>query len=265
MKLIFQPAEEGARGARAVTAAGHLDDVDYFLGSHVAPTDSLDDGDVTAGTWGSLATTKLDVTMSGLAAHAGGYPEKGKNALLAAASAVLSLHAIPRHSDGQSRVNVGILHAGTGRNVIPDQAVMQVEVRGETTEINCYMAEQARQICNGAAMMQGCECTIAVVGEAESQHSDEALIQRVVDTVRRDMPDLTLSSEQNARNWGSEDISVMMNRVQSHGGQATYMRFMTPMAGAQHTVGFDFDEKVLPMGVRVFSTMVAELLKGEAQ
>ena len=265
VKLIFQPAEEGARGARAVTAAGHLDDVDYFLGSHVAPTDSLDDGDVTAGTWGSLATTKLDVTMSGLAAHAGGYPEKGKNALLAAASAVLSLHAIPRHSDGQSRVNVGILHAGTGRNVIPDQAVMQVEVRGETTEINCYMAEQARQICNGAAMMQGCECTIAVVGEAESQHSDEALIQRVVDTVRRDMPDLTLSSEQNARNWGSEDISVMMNRVQSHGGQATYMRFMTPMAGAQHTVGFDFDEKVLPMGVRVFSTMVAELLKGEAQ
>ena len=51
LKLIFQPAEEGARGARAITAAGHLDGVDYFIGSHIAPTDSLDDGDVTCGTY----------------------------------------------------------------------------------------------------------------------------------------------------------------------------------------------------------------------
>ena len=263
LKLIFQPAEEGARGARAITAAGHLDDVDYFIGSHVAPTDSLDDGDVTCGTYGSLATAKFDVTFTGLAAHAGGYPEKGHNALLAAASAALALHAIPRHSAGQSRVNVGTLHAGTGRNVVPDRAEMQLEVRGETTEINQYMAEQARSICQGAAAMQQCQCEITVVGEAEGQHSDVSLIERISAAVARDLPELRLSSVQNAQNWGSEDISIMMNRVQAHGGQATYMRVMTPMAGAQHTVGFDFDEQVLGRSVKVFCAAVLDLMKGE--
>ena len=261
VKLIFQPAEEGARGARAVTAAGHLDDVYFFVGSHVAPTEALDDGDVTAGTWGSLATSKLDVAFSGKAAHAGGYPEQGRNALLAAASAALALHAIPRHSGGQSRVNVGVLRAGSGRNVVPDSALMQLEVRGETTEINRYMEQEARRICEGAAAMQGCGCAVTLAGQAESQRSDAALIRLIGGVVRRELPELRLSSEQNARNWGSEDISVMMNRVQSHGGLATYMRLMTPMPSAQHTVGFDFDEMVLARGVKVFCAVTAELMR----
>ena len=260
VKLLFQPGEEGARGAGALVAKGHLDDVDVFIGSHIAPTESLDDGDVTAGTWGSLATVKYDVTFLGEAAHAGGYPEKGHNALLAAASAVLALHAIPRHSGGQSRVNVGTLHAGTGRNVVPDRATMQLEVRGETTEINTFMEESALAACRGAAMMQGCALETTVMGRAEGQHSDLALIERIGDVVRRDLPHLRLSSEQNARNWGSEDISLMMNRVQAHGGLATYMRVMTPMAGAQHTVTFDFDEAVLGKSVAVFCAAALDIL-----
>lgn len=260
VKLLFQPGEEGARGAGAMVAKGHLDDVDVFIGSHIAPTESLDDGDVTAGTWGSLATVKYDVTFLGEAAHAGGYPEKGHNALLAAASAVLALHAIPRHSGGQSRVNVGTLHAGTGRNVVPDRATMQLEVRGETTEINTFMEESALAACRGAAMMQGCTLETTVMGRAEGQHSDLALIERIGDVVRRDLPHLRLSSEQNARNWGSEDISLMMNRVQAHGGLATYMRVMTPMAGAQHTVTFDFDEAVLGRSVAVFCAAALDIL-----
>ena len=261
VKIIFQPGEEGARGAKAIVAAGHLDDVDVFIGSHVAPTDSLDDGDVTPGTYGSLATTKYDVKFTGLAAHAGGYPEKGKNALLAAASAVVALHGIPRHSAGQSRVNVGTLHAGTGRNVIPDEAVMQIEVRGETTEINSFVARSAEDICRGAAMMHGCEVTMTKMGEAEGQMSDMALLQRIADIVRRDLPHLTVSSVENAQNWGSEDISVMMNRVQARGGLATYMRVMTPMAGAQHTVKFDFDERVLETSVQVFCAAAMDAMK----
>ena len=260
LKLIFQPAEEGARGARALTAAGHLDDVDYFIGNHIAPTHSLDDGDVTAGTWGSLATTKYDVIFHGLAAHAGGYPEKGSNALLAAAEAVLALHAIPRHSGGQSRVNVGVLHAGTGRNVVPDRASMQVEVRGETTEINAYMAERCEAICRGAAQMQGCTVDLVKVGEAEGQHSDLPLIERIDRVLAENLPELRLSSIQNAQNWGSEDISIMMNRVQAHGGQATYMRTMTDLASAQHTVGFDFEESVLQNACEVFCAIVLDLM-----
>ena len=260
VKLLFQPGEEGARGAAAMVANGLLDDVDFFVGSHIAPDDGPDDGDVTPGTYGSLATTKYDVTFKGKAAHAGGFPEQGKNALVAAAAAVMALQAIPRHSGGQSRVNVGTLHAGTGRNVIPDTACMQLEVRGETTEINAYMAEMAVNACNGAALMQGCTCEIVKMGEAQGQQSDPAFIARIAALVNNHLPDLKVSSCENAQNWGSEDISIMMNRVQAHGGLATYMRAMTPMASAQHTVRFDFDEAVLAKSVKVFCAIVFDLI-----
>ena len=264
VKLIFQPAEEGVRGAYAIVENGWLDDVDVLLASHVAPTGKSDDGDVTVGTWGSLATTKYDVAFTGRAAHAGGFPEQGKNALLAAASAALALHAIPRHGGGQSFINVGTLRAGSGRNVVPDHALMQLEVRGETTEINQFMMARTKEICQSAAAMQGCTCEMTVMGMAEGQHSDAQLIERVGRVIRRDLPNLTLSTEQDAKNWGSDDVSVMMNRVQAHGGQATYMRAMTDMAGAQHTVTFDFDEAVLGRSVAVFCAAAMDELRGEA-
>lgn len=260
VKLLFQPGEEGARGAAAMVANGLLDDVDFFAGSHIAPDNGPDDGDVTPGTYGSLATTKYDVIFKGKAAHAGGFPEQGKNALVAAASAVLALQAIPRHSGGQSRVNVGTLVAGTGRNVIADTAQMQLEVRGETTEINAYMAEMAENACKGAALMQGCTCELIKMGEAQGQQSDPAFIDRIAALVRAHLPNLRVSSCENTQNWGSEDISIMMNRVQAHGGFATYMRAMTPVASPQHTVRFDFDEGVLVKSVKLFCAIVCDLI-----
>ena len=46
---------------------------------------------------------------------------------------------------------MGTIHGGSGRNVIADEALMEIEVRGETTEINEYMSEYARNVLNGAA------------------------------------------------------------------------------------------------------------------
>mgnify|MGYP000500213018 CR=1 FL=1 len=47
----------------------------------------------------------------GYSAHAGGSPEKAQNAMLAGCTAVLNLQAIARHSQGASRMNVGVLKA----------------------------------------------------------------------------------------------------------------------------------------------------------
>lgn len=97
-----------------------------------------------------MATTKFDVQFSGVAAHAGGKPEDGRNALLAAAQAALALHAIAPHSAGASRVNVGVMQAGTGRNVVPSSALLKVETRGETDAINQYVFERAKQAISQA-------------------------------------------------------------------------------------------------------------------
>ena len=179
VKLIFQPAEEGVRGAKSIVDNGNLDGVDYLIGSHVSDKDPEDPAVVIPGSHGSLATTKYDVTFHGKAAHAGGSPEIGKNVMLAVGTAILNLYAIPRHSGGESRVNVGTVVAGSGRNVIADEAKMEIEVRGETTEINKFMEDYAVSIIENAAKMHGCTCEMKLMGAAYSLASDEALMERV--------------------------------------------------------------------------------------
>lgn len=261
VKFLFQPGEEGTKGAYAMVENGHLDGVDYFAGTHVAPDDKEDDGDITPGTYGSLATCKYNVFFHGQAAHAGGFPEEGKNAVLAAAHAAVGLSGIARHSQGISRVNVGVIRGGSNSNVVADEAMISMEVRGETDEINQYMDRRAKEICQAAAMMEECSCEMRLMGRAPSQVSSLELIDRISNLVRNHLPQYQVSSNPNAKNWGSEDIGFMMNRVQEQGGQAVYMRTMTKMASPQHTVRFDVDEDVLVKGAVSFSAIVCDLLK----
>ena len=261
VKFLFQPGEEGTKGAYAMVENGHLDGVDYFAGTHVAPDDKEDDGDITPGTYGSLATCKYNVFFHGQAAHAGGFPEEGKNAVLAAAHAAVGLSGIARHSPGISRVNVGVIRGGSNSNVVADEAMISMEVRGETDEINQYMDRREKEICQAAAMMEECSCEMRLMGRAPSQVSSPELIDRISNLVRNHLPQYRVSSNPNAKNWGSEDIGFMMNRVQEQGGQAVYMRTMTKMASPQHTVRFDVDEDVLVKGAVSFSAIVCDLLK----
>lgn len=261
VKFLFQPGEEGTRGAYAIVENGHLDGVNYFAGTHVAPDDKEDDGDITPGTYGSLATCKYNVFFHGQAAHAGGFPEEGKNAVLAAAHAAVGLSGIARHSQGISRVNVGVIRGGSNSNVVADEAMISMEVRGETDEINQYMDRRAKEICQAAAAMEECSCEMKLMGRAPSQVSSPELIERISNLVRDHLPQYRISSNPNAKNWGSEDIGFMMNRVQEQGGQAVYMRTMTKMSSPQHTVRFDVDEEVLVKGAVTFSAIVCDLLK----
>ena len=260
VKLVSQPAEEGVRGAKPMVEKGHFDDVDYLLGSHIdkrpadEPTAAL-----IPGSYGSLATRKYDVYYHGLAAHAGASPHLGNNALLAASAAVLNLNAIPRHGEGVSRINVGKLMAGSGLNVIADEAYMGLEVRGGTTKINEYMIDCAEKLLDNCAAMYGCTCEKVIVGAAESMESDLDFAETIRD-VCRDKVGMEVSRKLSVISFGSEDISYMMNRVQSHGGKAAFMRCLADMKGVAHNDHFDFSEDCLVEGVKAFSAMAAEIL-----
>lgn len=258
IKLIFQPAEEGVRGAKAIVEKGHLDDVQYFLGSHVSGKKADDPANITGGSYGALATCKYDVIYKGLAAHAGGVPHNGKNALLAAAAAVVNLYAIPRHGSGSSRINVGTLHAGSGRNVIADEAKMEIEVRGQTTQINDYMCEYAERILRNCAEMHGCTMEMKLMGASISMASDEAMCQKVVNACHK--IGLQTSEKLMVVSGGSEDCAYMMQRVQENGGIAAFMRLLTPMAGPAHNRRFDVGEEVLVNGVKAFCATALDIL-----
>lgn len=260
VKLLFQPGEEGVKGAGAMVAAGHLDGVDYFAGTHVAPYTEEDDGDLTPGTYGSLATSKYNVYFHGQSCHAGGFPEEGRNAVLAAAHATVGLYGIARHSEGITRVNVGSIWGGASSNVVADKAVLSMEVRGETAQIHEFMDRRAKEVCQAAALMEGCTCEMELTGQAPSQISDLPFIERIAGMVRDYLPQYEVSGRINAKNWGSEDIGFMMKRVQAQGGLAVYMRTMTVMASPQHTSLFDVDESVLKKGAVIFASIVFNLI-----
>ena len=257
--LIFQPAEEGVRGAKSIVDNGHLDGVDYLIGSHVTNKKEDDPAVVIPGSYGSLATTKYDVIFHGKSAHAGGSPEVGRNVMLAVGTAILNLYAIPRHSGGVSRVNVGTVVAGSGRNVIADEAKMEIEVRGETTEINEYMKNYAVNIIESAAKMHGCTCEMKLMGAANSLASSEALMERVKRVCEEELH-MPVAEDLSSKNGGSEDVSYMMNRVQEQGGQATFMRVLTHEAGPGHSRIFDIDEQVLPNAVKIFCGVVYDIM-----
>ena len=75
IKLIFQPAEEGTRGAKAMVETGVVDDVDYFIATHIGT--GVPHRQFVAANNGFFATSKLDIYLKGVAAHAGGAPEAG--------------------------------------------------------------------------------------------------------------------------------------------------------------------------------------------
>lgn len=260
IKLIFQPAEEGVRGAKAMVEAGVADDINYLFGMHLGFLASSSERFI-CGTEGFLATTKIDAYFHGIPAHAGAAPQEGRNALLAAANAAVNLHAISRHAHGVSRINVGVLEAGSGRNVIADQAVLKLETRGETSAINSFMEEEAMRIIQGAAAMQGVTVRTCEMGGAAGGKSDAV----IGSYLRKAAENSGLFSviEERGSLGASEDFTCFLERVQQRGGQGGYAMIGINRAAGHHDGAFDFDEACLGKAVTVLALAVGELLENK--
>lgn len=255
IRFIFQPAEEGARGGYAFFKAGAVDDADYFLTLHLGlgnPT-----GTVFGGTDGFLFSTKIDADYKGVGAHAGAEPQKGKNALLAAASAALSIHGIPPSSEGLVRTNVGVLNAGDGRNVVPPKAHMKIETRGATEDAAMYIYMAVMRILSGAAEMYDVKLTARKCGEAISASSDRDLAGIVMDAAasvsgvsRRELIQPMA---------GSDDACWLMKCVQKRGGKATYIGIGADTKAGHHNDHFDFDEQAMGIALGVLYRTVFHL------
>lgn len=253
IKLIFQPAEEGVRGAKPVAEGGILDDCDYFLAAHIGM--GVPSGSVVVAPTDFLCTTKLDFRFYGAPAHAGVNPHLGANALAGACHCVTQLLAIPRHGVGMSRINVGTLHAGEGRNIIPTFAQLQLEVRGENDAINQYMRERALNIAHGVALGFNLRFEYEIAGEATDLHNDQFLTDLLA-KVAEEQLGLSL---QDKSFGGSEDATLLVRRVQKGGGQAAYIVLGADLAAGHHEADFDFDEAVLANGVDLFAASLNKL------
>ena len=227
--------------------AGIVNDADILLAFHIGC--DLPSKQLATSASEMMFSAKWDLRFHGLAAHAAANPEKGRNALLAAAQATVALYTLPRHGSTATHVNVGRLNAGTARNVIADAAFMEVEVRGGTEDALLLMEKRARAIIDGAAAGQDCTVDIKLMGRTIGAPSSAGLAHRAHDVA------MSLQSFSKVLDaWplgGGDDAAFFMRRVQERGGEAAYLILGSDLAAGHHATSFDFEESDIVLGVRL--------------
>ncbi|MDQ4118515.1 MAG: M20 family metallopeptidase [Actinomycetota bacterium] len=164
--FMFQPGEEGWDGARVMVAEGVLDAagrrVDHAYGLHVLS------GIVPASTLTSRPGTffaachDLDVVVRGVGGH-GSSPHTARDPIPAAAEMITALQtSVTRRFDVFDPVviTVGLVRAGSRRNVIPDSASFEATVRSVSARAAELLPEVVDEVCRGIAAAHGVQVEI---------------------------------------------------------------------------------------------------------
>lgn len=251
-RLLFQPAEEGGRGgAAAMAAAGAVGDVNLLFCVHLGL--GLPTGIVAVTTDGLLANSKMLIRFTGQSAHAAAAPQDGRHALLGAATAVLNIHALSPFAGHDTRVNVGTLVGGTASNIIPDNAEMMVETRADDSAVNAELEHRVRAVANAAAAMHGLSATVQRVGSVPTAPCSPGAAEIVGTAIARQG---TLEAHERHYIGASDDATVLMKEVTSHGGAATYCVIGASLSGPHHHPAFDFDESALQPAVTLLEDVI---------
>jgi hippurate hydrolase len=158
LMIVFQPGEETAEGAQAMIDDGLLDRFpmpDVVLGQHVMVGPS---GTV-AGSSGPItsAADSLQIRLFGRGAH-GSMPQASIDPVVMAASVVLRLQTVVSRevaATDAAVVTVGVLQAGTKENVIPDEAVIKLNVRTFDAGVRKHVLAAIERIVNAEAEASG--------------------------------------------------------------------------------------------------------------
>lgn len=262
VRLLFQPAEEGARGAAAMIPAGAVDGIDRFLGMHLG--NSLPNGVMVGTAVGLQATTKFAATFRGVAAHAAGSPQHGRNALAAAATSTMQLLALPRSSEGVTNVNVGTLNAGSATNIVPDLALMTGEVRSDSKAVCSDMFAGVRRVLEASAAMYRVSVEIDVTAESTTLDSDDVLVDEVLDRARTRFGEDKM--QRTAVLSASDDASLFAAEVQRNGGLSTYVLVGGNNPAPHHHPRFDIEESSMTVMLQWLEDIIrAEPATAEAQ
>ncbi|MCG8710746.1 amidohydrolase [Brenneria sp. 4F2] len=185
VRLIFQPAEEIAEGAKAMIAQGALEGVDNVFGMHIwtpGPT-----GRISCNAGPSLASADLlKVRFRGRGGH-GAMPQDCVDATLVASSFVMNLQAIVARETSpldSAVVTIGRLEAGTRFNVIAEHAELEGTVRCFDLDTRKRIENAIRRYAEHTAAVYGATAeveylygTLPVINETHSAHLVQSLVR----------------------------------------------------------------------------------------
>lgn len=193
LMVVFQPGEETAQGAQAMIDDGLLrrfPKPDVVLGQHVMVGPS---GTV-AGSVGPItsAADSLQIRLFGRGAH-GSMPQASVDPVVMAAAVVLRLQTIVSReiaATDAAVVTVGVLQAGTKENVIPDEAIIKLNIRTFDDGVRKHVLAAIERIVNAEAQASGAPRApeITSLDRYPLNINDKQASDRVAEALRRHFP-----------------------------------------------------------------------------
>ena len=158
--MLFQPSEETGKGAQAMVDDGltkRFPKPDIILGQHVM----VGPAGVIGWVPGTVTSTSdsMEIKLFGRGAH-GSMPQASIDPVVMAASVVLRLQTIVSREVAPSSfavVTVGSLQAGTKDNVIPDEAVVKLNVRTRSEGVRSKILSSIIRIADAEASASGAQ------------------------------------------------------------------------------------------------------------
>jgi amidohydrolase len=258
VKFVFQPAEEGAAGAKPMIEAGVMENprVDWAIGCHLWPGIPEGTVGVKAGPL-MAAMDRFDIRVLGRGCH-GAMPHLGVDALEVGTQVVNALQRVVSRQMNPlqpSVVTVGSFHAGTAFNIIPEVA----EMCGTTRTFNRttwrawpgILEKVVRGVCESMGAQYELRYTFGCPPTVNDPSISERVRRCAAETVGEERvvePEPTM---------GGEDMSYFLERAP---GCYFFLGVGREGAAPVHNPAFDFNEDVLTISVEIFCRMAMEMV-----
>lgn len=256
--FLFQPAEEGKGGARAMVEDGVLErfGIERAYGLHLASAHPVGQVGFREGPF-YASSDSIEITIEGKGGH-GASPHLSIDPVYVASQFVIAVQQIvSRQVDPiePAVVTIGAINGGTTHNVIPSRVRLLGTVRAFNAGVRAAMAERIERVLRGVCESSGASYTFEYLwrypvtsNDAEQTRYARALAEKIAGPAQvAEVPRL----------MGAEDFSFFAERVPacfftlgSNGGEAS--------AFPHHHARFDIDESALATGVRMMAALALD-------
>ena len=255
--VIFQPAEEGLGGARAMLADGLFEKFpcDEVYGMHNNPMAEPKKVGVKPGT-AMAGASFFDITVQGVGSH-GAMPHQARDPIIVATSLVQNLQTSLSRNVEPTRpavLSVTQIHAGAAYNVVPDKAVISGTIRYFEDAVKQLIHERMRQLCAGFAQSYGLEINVDLREIFEVLVNDEACSKAYLEAAAEIVGEDNISETEDLMT-GSEDFADMLKAA-----PGAYCTVGHKGTVPLHNPAFIFDDDMLPVGASIMARIVEKRL-----
>jgi amidohydrolase len=251
--VIFQPAEEGGAGGRAMIEDGLMDrfGISEVYGMHNMP--GIPVGSFAIRPGGMMASTgEFEIVLESPGGHAA-MPNLTRDPIVAAAQIILALQTIVSRNVDPLRsavLTVTTIHAGSAHNVIPRQVTLTGTVRTLDKDVRDLVEGRMREIVSQFAAAFGLKAEINIrPGYPVTVNSPEQTAFAA--EVARTIAGPSQVDDQSDGTMGGEDFAFMLEAR-----PGAYIFMGNGNSSALHSETYDFNDEALPYGVSYWARLV---------